>query len=328
MSMFPKTRLRRTRSTPKLRALVRETEVSPGDLVYPIFVDENLSSPRPIPSMPGISRQPLRRVVAEAQRAEQLGVQAVMLFGVPKKKDELGSQAYAKHGVVQKALRKLKEQTHLLLIADLCLCEYTSHGHCGAVVEGCVHNDATLELYSKTAASQADAGADVIAPSGMMDGMVAAIRSALDGAGHEHTPIMSYSAKFASAFYGPFREAAESAPAFGDRRSHQMDPGNLREAIREIELDIAEGADIVMVKPALPYLDVIREARRAFNVPIAAYCVSGEYAMLKAASAKGWLDYDAALHESMTAIRRAGADIIVSYSALDYAKALVEGRRR
>jgi porphobilinogen synthase len=326
--MYPKTRLRRTRSTHKLRALVRETDVSPGDLVYPIFVDEKLSSPRPIPSMPGISQQPLKGVVAEAKRAEGLGITAVMLFGLPKKKDARGSQAYAREGVVQKALRKLREQTDLLLIADLCLCEYTSHGHCGVVVNGRVHNDTTLELYAKTAVSQAEAGADMIAPSGMMDGMVSAIRTALDSAGMEHTPIMSYSAKFASAFYGPFRDAAESAPAFGDRRSHQMDSGNLREALREIELDVAEGADIVMVKPALPYLDVIREARREFNVPIAAYSVSGEYAMLKAAGEKGWLDYSAVLHESMTAIRRAGADIIVSYSALDYAKMLAESRRR
>jgi len=328
MSMFPRTRPRRTRSTPNLRALVRETEVSAGDLVYPVFVDERLASPRPIPSMPSISRHPVKGVVAEAERARRLGIPAVMLFGLPKKKDERGTQAYSKDGVVQKALRSLKERTDLILVADLCLCEYTSHGHCGVVEDGCVDNDATLELYGKTAVSQAEAGADMIAPSGMMDGMVAAIRTGLDSAGFEHTPIMSYSVKYASAFYGPFRDAADSAPAFGDRRSHQMDPGNLREAIREIELDISEGADIVMVKPALPYLDVIREARRAFNVPIAAYCVSGEYAMLKAAGEKGWLNYDAALHESMTAIRRAGADIIVSYSALDYAKALAEGRKR
>ncbi len=318
--MFPKTRLRRTRSTPELRALVRETEVFPGDLVYPMFVDETISIPRPIPSMPGIFSYPLRRFVAEAERAESLGVPAVMIFGVPKKKDPLGRQAYAREGIVQRSLRKLDERTNLILIADLCLCEYTSHGHCGVVIDGRVHNDKTLDLYGRTAVSQAEAGADVIAPSGMMDGMVSAIRAALDDAGFEQTPIMSYSAKFASSFYGPFRDAASSAPAFGDRRSHQMDGCNLREAIREIELDIAEGADIVMVKPALPYLDVIREARRSFTVPLAAYCVSGEYAMLKAAASSGYLDYDAVLKETLLSIRRAGADIIVTYSALDFAE--------
>ncbi len=325
--MFPKTRMRRIRSVKVLRDLVRESEVSVKDLVYPMFVDETVSSPEPIPSMPGISRHTLKSLVSEAETAESLGVPAVMLFGVPKKKDPLGKQAYASEGIVQKALRRLEERTDLILVADLCLCEYTSHGHCGIVDKGRVDNDKTIGLYAKTAASQAEAGADMIAPSGMMDGMVAVIRGGLDSAGFDHTPIMSYSAKFASSFYGPFRDAACSAPAFGDRRSHQMDSGNLREALREIELDIEEGADIVMVKPALPYLDVIREARTAYRVPLAAYSVSGEYSMLKAASANGWLDYGSALDESLLAIKRAGADIIVTYSALDFARAKIGGKR-
>lgn len=325
--MFPKTRMRRIRSVKALRDLVRETEVSVKDLVYPMFVDETVSSPEPIPSMPGISRHTLKSLVSEAETAESLGVPAVMLFGVPRKKDPLGRQAYASEGIVQKALRRLEDRTDLILIADLCLCEYTSHGHCGIVDKGRVDNDKTIELYAKTAASQAEAGADMIAPSGMMDGMVGAIRNGLDSAGLDHTPIMSYSVKFASSFYGPFRDAACSAPAFGDRRSHQMDSGNLREALREIELDIEEGADIVMVKPALPYLDVIREARRAYRVPLAAYSVSGEYSMLKAASANGWLDYGSALGESLLAIKRAGADMIVTYSALDFARARLMDKR-
>lgn len=317
---FPKTRLRRIRGVQALRDLVRETEVSTKDLVYPIFVDESISSPQPILSMPGIRRHSLRSLAAEAEKTEALGVPAIMLFGIPKTKDPMGREAYAESGIVQRAIRRLKERTDLILIADLCLCEYTSHGHCGVVAKGRVDNDKTLELYGKTAVSQAEAGADMIAPSGMMDGMVSAIRMALDAAGYDHTPIMSYSAKFASSFYGPFRDAACSAPAFGDRRSHQMDSGNLREAMREIELDIHEGADIVMVKPALPYLDVIREARRAFPVPLAAYSVSGEYSMLKAASANRWLDYDSTLAEVLLAIKRAGADIIISYAALDFAR--------
>jgi porphobilinogen synthase len=326
--MFPKTRLRRLRSNPRLREMVRETEVSPSDLVYPLFVDEGLSGPKKISAMPGISRFSLRDLRKEARRIESLGVPAVMLFGVPKHKDALGSQAYSKDGIVQRAIRVLKEESDLTLIADLCLCEYTDHGHCGVVKGRSIDNDRTLELYGKTASAQAEAGADVIAPSGMMDGMVAAIRGALDGAGFENTPIMSYSAKFASSFYGPFREAAHSHPAFGDRKSHQMDSGNLREAMREIELDIAEGADIVMVKPALPCLDVIREARRKFPVPIAAYSVSGEYSMLRAASSLGWLDYPKALSETLLSIKRAGADIIVTYGALDYAEGARGSRSR
>jgi porphobilinogen synthase len=320
--MFPKTRLRRLRSNPRLREMVRETEVTPKDLIYPLFVDEGLSGPKKIASMPGISRLSLRDLPRIAGRIESLGVPAVMLFGVPKHKDAVGSQAYAKDGVVERALRILKEESGLTLVADLCLCEYTDHGHCGVITGRSIDNDRTLELYCRTALAQAEAGADVIAPSGMMDGMVGAIRSALDMAGHENTPIMSYSAKFASSFYGPFREAVHSRPSFGDRKSHQMDSGNMREALREIELDVAEGADIVMVKPALPCLDVIREARRRFPVPIAAYSVSGEYSMLKAAATKGWLDYPKVLSETLLSIKRAGADIIVSYGALDFAETL------
>lgn len=312
--------MRRIRGVRALRDLVRETEVSTKDLVYPMFVDESISSSQPIASMPGIRRHSLRSLVSEAEKAETLGVPAIILFGIPKAKDPIGREAYAEKGIIQRALQKLKERTDLILMADLCLCEYTTHGHCGVVANGRVDNDKTLDLYGKIAVSQAQAGADMIAPSGMMDGMVSAIRSALDAAGFDHTPIMSYSAKFASSFYGPFRDAADSAPAFGDRRSHQMDSGNLREAIREIELDIQEGADIVMVKPALPYLDIIREARRAFPVPLAAYSVSGEYSMLKAASANGWIDYDSTMAEALLSIKRAGADMIISYSALDFAR--------
>jgi porphobilinogen synthase len=317
--MYPRTRLRRLRRSPGIRDLVRETEVTPRDLVYPLFVDETISRPTGIATMPGISRFPLDGLGREATRAEELDVPAVLLFGIPKKKDRLGSEAYSKHGIVQRALRRLKDETNLMLVADLCLCEYTSHGHCGVVEGDSIDNDRTLELYGRTAVAQAEAGADMIAPSGMMDGMVSAIRDSLDEADFKDVPIMSYSAKFASSFYGPFREAVSSAPAFGDRKSHQMDVGNIREALREIELDIKEGADIVMVKPALPCLDVISEARRAFSVPFAAYSVSGEYAMLKAAASNGWLDYDSALAETLLSIKRAGADMIISYGALDFA---------
>ena len=323
--MYPKTRMRRTRGDGRLRTMVRETDLSVRNLVYPVFVDENISKPNAISSMPGIYRFPVNGVEKEAARAEGLGVPALMLFGVPKKKDRMGTQAYARDGVIQRTIRRLKERTDLVLIADLCLCEYTDHGHCGAVVGDRVDNDRTLELYARTAVSQAEAGADMIAPSGMMDGMVGAIRTALDDAGFDWTPIMAYSAKFASSFYGPFREAAASKPAFGDRRSHQMDGANAREAMREIELDIEEGADIVMIKPALPYLDIIRQARESFRVPLAAYSVSGEYAMVRAAAANGWLDYGSVMTESLTAIKRAGADMIVTYMALDYARS-VQGK--
>jgi porphobilinogen synthase len=318
--MYPENRPRRLRATPSIRELVRESDVSTKDLIYPLFVNETIRSPKAIGSMPGIDSFPLGVVVKEAKEIEALGIPAVLLFGIPKVKDERGSQAWSEEGIVQKAVRKLKEETGLLVITDLCLCEYTSHGHCGVLQGDVVDNDSTLELYGLTAISHAEAGADIIAPSGMMDGQVKVIRESLDEAGFEQTPIMSYSAKYASAFYGPFREAAESTPQFGDRRSHQMDPGNLREALREMELDLEEGADILMVKPALPYLDVIREARVTFNEPIAAYNVSGEYAMLKAAAAKGWLDHDRAMMESLLSIKRAGADMIITYFAKDAAK--------
>lgn len=302
--------------------MVRETELSVRDLICPMFVNESARSAKPVASMPGVEVQAPGTVAREAKDIASLGIPAVLLFGVPKKKDEQGSGAWASNGVVQKAVRAIKEGTELTVVADLCLCEYTSHGHCGLLREDMVDNDATLELYAKTAVSQAEAGADIIAPSGMMDGQVAVIREALDDAGFLNVAIMSYAAKYASAFYGPFRDAAQSTPSFGDRRTHQMDPGNLREAIREMELDVQEGADILMVKPALPYLDVIREARLSFDLPLAAYNVSGEYAMIKAAAANGWLDHDRAMMESLLSIRRAGADMVITYFAKEAARKL------
>jgi porphobilinogen synthase len=318
---FPATRLRRLRKTGVLRELVRETRLSPSDLVYPMFVQ--LGEGRtPIEAMPGIERMSISHAVAEAGEAAALGIPAVLLFGLPADKDEQGSGAYDDEGVVQLAVRAIKE-THpgLVVITDVCLCGYTSHGHCGVVMEdGSVDNDLTLELLAKTAISHARAGADAVAPSDMMDGRVGALRSQLDAEGHKDLPIVAYSAKFASAFYGPFREAADSAPAFGDRRSYQMDPANADEAVREALLDVDEGADVVMVKPALPYLDVIRRVKDATNVPVAAYNVSGEYAMVKAAAAAGDLDEQAVVLETLTAIRRAGADIIITYHAKDAAR--------
>ena len=318
---FPATRLRRLRKTGVLRELVRETTLTPADLVYPMFVQ--LGEDRtPVEAMPGVERMSISHAVAEAGEARGLGIPAVLLFGVPAEKDEQGSGAYDDEGVVQLAVRAIKEaHPDLLVIIDVCLCAYTSHGHCGIVLEdGSVDNDLSLELLAKTAISHARAGADAVAPSDMMDGRVGALRSQLDAEGHKDLPIVAYSAKFASAFYGPFREAAGSTPAFGDRRSYQMDPANSDEAVREALLDVEEGADMVMVKPALPYLDVIRRVKEATRVPVAAYNVSGEYAMVKAAAAAGYLDEEATVLESLTAIRRAGADVVITYHAKDVAR--------
>jgi len=318
---FPATRLRRLRKTGVLRELVRETRLSPADLVYPMFVQ--LGEGRtPVEAMPGIERMSISHAVEGAGEAHALGIPAVLLFGVPAEKDEQGSGAYDDEGVVQLAVRALKEaHPELLVITDVCLCGYTSHGHCGVVLEdGTVDNDLSLELLAKTAISHARAGADAVAPSDMMDGRVGALRSQLDAEGHKDLPIVAYSAKFASAFYGPFREAAASAPSFGDRRSYQMDPANADEAVREALLDVEEGADMVMVKPALPYLDVIRRVKDATRVPVAAYNVSGEYAMVKAAAAAAYLDEEATVLETLTAIRRAGADVVITYHAKDVAR--------
>jgi porphobilinogen synthase len=319
---FPQTRLRRLRATPVLRDLVRETRLDPGDLVLPLFVEEGLDGRAAIAAMPGVDRLSISAAVAEAGEAAALGVPAVLLFGIPAHKDEEGSGAWDDEGAVQLATRAIKEaHPEVLVIADLCLCEYTSHGHCGLLrADGAVDNDASVELLARTAVSQAAAGADVIAPSDMMDGRVGAIRAALDEDGRSDTPILAYSAKFASAFYGPFREAADSTPAFGDRRGYQMDPANGDEALREALLDVQEGADIVMVKPALPYLDVVRRVKDATRLPVAAYNVSGEYAMVKAAAAAGYLDERAAVLEVLTSIRRAGADIVITYHAKDAAR--------
>ncbi|HEU6446211.1 MAG TPA: porphobilinogen synthase [Gaiellaceae bacterium] len=317
MSTFPLTRLRRLRSTGALRSLVRETRLDLDSLVHPLFVGP---ATEPNETLPALGRLSVEDLVGEAEELAGLGVPAVILFGIPDEKDEQGSGAWDDEGVVQRALRALRASVPgLVLITDVCLCEYTSHGHCGVLEGEEVANDATLELLSRTAVSHVEAGADAVAPSDMMDGRVAAIRVALDDADFGSTPILSYAAKYASAFYGPFREAAGSAPAFGDRRGYQMDPANVREALRECELDVAEGADLLMVKPALPNLDVIRAVRERFDLPIAAYNVSGEYAMVKAAAASGWMDERQAALESLTAIKRAGADVIVTYWAKDVA---------
>src|ERR671919_2787121 len=313
MSSFPVTRLRRLRRTSALRDLVRETRLALADFVHPLFV-----APEPLENdaLPPMSRITVEGAVREVEELTRLGVRAVILFGLPEEKDEDASGAYEEDGIVQQALRELRARfAGIVLLTDVCLCEYTSHGHCGVVEDGEVVNDATLDLLARTAVSHAEAGADAVCPSDMMDGRVGAIRSELDDSGFESTPILAYSAKYASAFYGPFREAADSAPAFGDRRGYQMDPANVREALRECELDLAEGADLIMVKPALPNLDVIRAVRERFDLPVAAYNVSGEYAMIKAAGAAGWMDEQAAAIESLTAIKRAGADVIVSYWA-------------
>jgi porphobilinogen synthase len=315
VSPFPVTRLRRFRRTASLRGLVRETTLSLDQFVMPLFV-----APEPLANeaLPGMARFDTDGLLCEVDSLSSAGVRAVMLFGIPPEKDDEATGAWEEDGIVQQALRALRPRfPELVLLTDVCLCEYTAHGHCGVVVDGAVHNDRSLELLARTAVSHAEAGADIVAPSDMMDGRVAAIRETLDDHSYEHTPILAYSAKYASAFYGPFREAADSAPSFGDRRGYQMDPANAREALRECELDIAEGADAIMIKPALPYLDVIRAARERFDVPLAAYNVSGEYAMVRAAANAGWLDERAAALESLTAIKRAGADLIVSYWTRD-----------
>jgi porphobilinogen synthase len=319
---FPQTRLRRLRATHALRGLVRETRLHPADFVYPMFVAHGLDRREPIPSMPGIDQLSIAHAVQEAGEAHALGIPAVLLFGLPAAKDEHGSGAWDDEGIIQLATRAIKEaHPDLLVITDLCLCEYTSHGHCGVLTNaGTVDNDATLELLARTAVSQARAGADVIAPSDMMDGRVGALRHALDDDGLVETPIMAYSAKFASAFYGPFRDAADSAPAFGDRRGYQMDPANGDEALREARLDVEEGADMLIVKPALPYLDLVRRIKDDTMLPLAAYHVSGEYAMLQAAIAAGYLDAQTAILETLTSIRRAGADIIITYHAKEAAR--------
>ncbi|HKI22972.1 MAG TPA: porphobilinogen synthase [Gaiellaceae bacterium] len=318
MSTFPLTRLRRLRSSGALRSLVRETRLDLDSLVYPLFVGPTT---QPNEALPALGRFSVDDLVAEAEELRRLGVPAVILFGIPDEKDEQGSGAWDDEGVVQRALRALRASAPgLVLVTDVCLCEYTSHGHCGVLEGEEVANDATIELLARTAVSHVEAGADAVAPSDMMDGRVGAIRDALDDAGLGATPIMSYAAKYASAFYGPFREAAESAPAFGDRRGYQMDPANVREALRECELDMAEGADVLMVKPALPNLDVIHAVRERFDLPVAAYNVSGEYAMVKAAAASGWMDERQAALESLTAIKRAGADVVVTYWAKDVAR--------
>jgi porphobilinogen synthase len=308
---FPATRLRRLRRSDRLRSLVRETRLDLEDFVYPLFVGPEAFEN---PDLPGLGRHSVESLAAEAHEFEQLGVRSVILFGIPEEKDAEGSGAWDDDGIVQRALHALRETSpSLVLLTDVCLCEYTSHGHCGTLEGDDVDNDATLELLARTAVSHAEAGADAVCPSDMMDGRVGAIRTALDDVGHSETPIVSYAAKYASAFYGPFRQAAESAPSFGDRRGYQLDPANVREALRECELDVREGADALIVKPALPNLDVIRAVRERFDLPVGAYNVSGEYAMLKAAGARGWLDERQVAVESLTAIRRAGADIIVSY---------------
>ncbi len=322
---FPQTRMRRLRTTPALRGLVRETTLSPTDFVYPMFVAHGLDRREPIAAMPGVERLSIAHAVSEAAEAVALGIPALLLFGLPASKDPEGSGAWDEEGIVQLATRAIKEaHPELIVITDLCLCEYTDHGHCGVLRESpgrtTVDNDATLELLTRTAISQARAGADIVAPSDMMDGRVGAIRVALDEEGLTDTPIMSYASKFASAFYGPFREAADSTPQSGDRRGYQMDPANGREAVREARLDVAEGADMLIVKPALPYLDVIRDVKQDTGLPLAAYNVSGEYAMLKAAAAAGYLDERASVLETLTSIKRAGADLVITYHAKDAAR--------
>ena len=320
---FPRYRPRRMRRDETVRRMVRETNLTQNDFMYPLFVVPGTGVRSPVKSMPGVFQLSVDELVQEATAVKELGIPSILLFGIPEKKDEMGSGAYARDGIVQQALEELKEKVgDLLLVTDVCMCEYTDHGHCGVIKEGDVDNDATLDLLARTSLSHAKAGADMVAPSDMMDGRVGAIRDSLDENGFSHIPIMAYAAKYASSFYGPFRDAAHSTPQFGDRRSYQMDPANSREAIREIGLDVEEGADIIMVKPALAYLDVIRQAREEFDLPLAAYNVSGEYSMIKAAAEKGWLDGQRVMLEVLTSIKRAGADIIITYFAKDAVREL------
>jgi len=322
---FPEYRPRRMRKNENFRRMIRETKLSVDDFMYPLFVVSGKGIKKPIASMPGNFQMSIDQLVKEVKTAKEAGIPAVLLFGIPDRKDEVASGAFARDGLMQRAVREIKNRVpNILVVTDVCLCEYTSHGHCGMIEKGDVDNDSTLKVLAETAVSHARAGADMVAPSAMMDGQIGALRESLDEAGFEAIPIMAYSAKYASCFYGPFRDAAESAPQFGDRKSYQMDPANSDEAIREITLDVEEGADIIMVKPALAYLDVIRRAREEFDLPIAAYNVSGEFAMIKAAAQLGWLDGQRAMMEVLTSIKRAGTDIIITYFALEAAKALAE----
>jgi porphobilinogen synthase len=322
--LYPIYRPRRLRRNDELRRMVRETRLSADSLVYPLFVVPGKDVKKPIQSMPGNFQMSIDHIIREVRTTKDLGIPAVLLFGIPDEKDELASGAFAKDGIIQRAVTEIKNEVpNIVVITDVCLCEYTSHGHCGMLRGGEVDNDSTLEVLAQTALSQAVAGADIVAPSAMMDGQVAAIRTALDETGCENTPIMAYSAKYASCFYGPFREAAESTPQFGDRKAYQMDPPNSNEAMREIATDIEEGADIIMVKPALPYLDIIRRAKEQFDLPLAAYNVSGEFSMIKAADRLGWIDGNRAMIESVTAIKRAGADIVITYFAQDISRMLL-----
>ena len=320
---FPRQRLRRLRQTENFRKLVRETQLSPDDFIYPLFVTHGKGIKKEIPSMPGNYQQSIDNIVKDAKEAYSLGILAVILFGIPEHKDQLGTEAYSKKGIIQQAIKAIKDKTpELIVITDVCLCEYTSHGHCGVIKNGKILNDPTLQLLAKEAVSHAKAGADIVAPSDMMDGRVSAIRNALDKENFIDTPIMSYAAEYASSFYGPFRDAAESTPKFGDRRTYQMDPANAREAIREVALDIDEGADIVMVKPALSYLDIIYRVKNEFSLPVAAYNVSGEFSIIKAGAKLGWIDEKRMMIEVLTSIKRAGADLILTYFAKEAAKLL------
>ena len=320
---FPQYRPRRLRANETIRRMVRETTLSPDNFIYPMFVTHGKGVRKEISSMPGNYQQSVDNLVKDCEEVHGLGIPAVILFGIPEHKDELGTEAYSDEGIVQHAIKAIKNRLpDLLVITDVCMCEYTSHGHCGIIKNGTVQNDATLELLAKEALSHAKAGADMVAPSDMMDGRVGAIREVLDDGGFENTPIMAYAAKYASGFYGPFREAAESTPQFGDRRSYQMDPANRLEALREAASDIEEGADIIMVKPGLPYLDILRDLRNEYNLPLAVYNVSGEYSMIKAAAAQGWIDEERVVLETMLGFKRAGADIIITYHAKEAAKLL------